>query len=71
VEQKERIPRSGKEEVHHGRADIPCSLWRTCAGAAERCEKEGAAERNHCVLTMTPTPCTAQSWRVEESGVRE
>lgn len=71
VEQKEGVPRSGKEKVHRGIADIPCSLLRTHAGAAERCGKEGTAERNHCVLSMTPTPCTTQSWWVEEPGVKE
>lgn len=51
-----------QEEELHGRADIPSSLWRTCAvdfpvricslwkaytGAEEKCEKEEVAERNH------------------------
>jgi len=41
--------------------DSICSLWKAHAGADEKCEKEGVAERNHYVLTiLSPSPpCAA------------
>lgn len=70
VEQKEGVSGSEKEEAHHGRADTSHGPWKTNAGAAKRCEKEGAAERSHCVLSMTPILCTTQNWGAEEAGVK-
>lgn len=56
----EGITRS--EEVLHGRVTTHLKglwPWRTCAGAYEKDEKQGAAERNHNVLTlMSCTVCS-------------
>lgn len=38
--------------MFHGSANISCSLWRTHAETEGKCEKEGAAEKNCCVLTI-------------------
>jgi len=39
--------------MFHGGANIFCSLYGNHDGAEEKCEKEGAAERNSYVLTIT------------------
>lgn len=54
------IPRSEEAEVLHGRADIPegTAECGRCAGAKGKSRKEGAAVRNHHVMT-TNLPCTS------------
>lgn len=34
-----------------------CLSRRTHAGTEERCEEEGMREKNHHILTITPSPC--------------
>ena len=52
-----------------------CSPWRAQARAEEKCEQEGATERNHCFLMVTthsPPSCTTWwgSRGVWSEGVR-
>jgi len=51
--------------------DMNCSPRVIHIGAEEKCEEEGAAERNHHVQTI-PTPATLHhSGWVEESGLKK
>lgn len=73
-EEKVQEPAGGRpmseEEMLHVREDIPCSLWRVHAGA-EKCEEEGAIERNFHVLTVTPLSPASLVAGVEDSGTKE
>ena len=67
----------------HGGASTLCSPWRAHAGAEEKCEEEGAAERNHRVpmdhhpvlflasLKGLNATCSDRKGEGEESGVKE
>lgn len=40
-----------------------CGPLKAHAGAEEKSEKEGAAEKNHCMLTITPYPLHYSGFR--------
>lgn len=46
-------------------------MGNTCTRAGERWEREGAAERKHCVLTVTPSNQPLSSRKGEDSGFEQ
>ena len=51
--------------------DRNCRLRGAHAGAGEKWEREGAAERNCYVQTVIPSKDPCAAWGVEESGGKE
>lgn len=59
--------RAPKEAAAHGKPRLAQVF--PCTGAGERWEREEAAERNRCVLTVTPSTHPVPLGEREESGL--